>query len=117
MAAVLGLVPPFVGPIVYLFLRPPDSIEERRDRELENRALEERLAERDLRCPVCRGQVDPSFLVCPVCTTRLKQACWLVRAPLEPIWQACPYCADARCPRQRAPARSRSSRCASRRTS
>jgi hypothetical protein len=38
MAALLGLVPPFVGPIIYLFLRPPDSIEERRDRELENRA-------------------------------------------------------------------------------
>ena len=41
MAALLGLVPPFIGPIVYLFLRPPDSIEERRDRELENRALED----------------------------------------------------------------------------
>jgi len=26
MAAVLGLVPPFIGPIVYLFLRSPDSI-------------------------------------------------------------------------------------------
>ena len=33
----------------------PESIEERRERELENRAIEERLAERDLRCPVCRG--------------------------------------------------------------
>ena len=94
MAAVLGLVPPFVGPIVYLFLRPPDSIDERRDRELDNRALEERLAERDLRCPVCRGHVDPSFLVCPVCTTRLKQACPSCGAPLEAIWQACPYCAE-----------------------
>ena len=93
MAAVLGLVPPFVGPIVYLFLRPPDSIEERRDRELENRALEERLAERDLRCPVCRGEVDASFLVCPVCTTRLKQACGSCGSPLEQIWQVCPYCA------------------------
>ena len=94
MAAVLGLVPPFIGPIVYLFLRPPDSIEERRDRELDNRALEERLAERDLRCPVCRGHVDASFLVCPVCTTRLKQACSSCGAPLEAIWQACPYCAE-----------------------
>ena len=92
MATVLGLVPPFVGPIIYLFLRPPDSIEERRDRELENRALEERLAENDLRCPVCRGQVDASFLVCPVCTTRLRQACVNCKAPLEPLWQVCPYC-------------------------
>ena len=62
MAALLGLVPPFVGPIIYLFLRPPDSIEERRDRELENRALEERLAENDLRwqvCPYCATAVPP----------------------------------------------------------
>ena len=93
MAALLGLVPPFIGPIVYLFLRPPDSIEERRDRELENRALEDRLAERDLHCPVCRGEVDASFLVCPVCTTRLKQACGSCGSPLEQIWQVCPYCA------------------------
>jgi len=93
MAALLGLVPPFVGPIIYLFLRPPDSIDERRDRELENRALEERLAEHDLRCPVCRGQVDASYLVCPVCATRLKQACGSCGAPLEQIWQVCPYCA------------------------
>jgi hypothetical protein len=93
MATLLGLVPPFLGPIVYLFLRPPDSIEERLDRELENRAIEERLAESDLRCPVCRGSVDASFLVCPVCTTRLKQACTECGSPLEAIWQACPYCA------------------------
>ena len=81
MAAVLGLVPPFVGPIIYLFLRPPESIEERRDRDLDNRALEERLAGSDLRCPVCRAHVQPSFLVCPVCTTRLKQACDSCGAP------------------------------------
>lgn len=93
MAALLGLLPPFVGPVVYLFLRPPDSIEERLDRELENRALEERLAQQDLRCPVCRGEVDASYLVCPVCTTQLKRACGTCRAPLEQIWQVCPYCA------------------------
>jgi hypothetical protein len=93
MATLLGLLPPFLGPIVYLFLRPPESIAERLDRELENRALEERLAERELLCPVCRGRVDASFLVCPVCTTRLKQACTACGSPLEAIWQACPYCA------------------------
>ena len=96
MAALLGLVPPFVGPIIYLFFRPPDSIEERRDRELENRALEERLAERDLRCPVCRGQVDASFLVCPVCTTRLKQACSVVRRPARADLAGLPVLRDER---------------------
>ena len=44
------------------------------------------------RCPVCRAEVDDSFLVCPVCTTKLKQACRRCKAPLEPLWQVCPYC-------------------------
>jgi hypothetical protein len=93
MAAVLGLVPPFLGPVVYLFFRPPEYLEDRRERELEIRAMEERLAGEELRCPVCRGRVERSYLVCPVCTTRLKQACAGCGAPLEAVWQACPYCA------------------------
>jgi hypothetical protein len=92
MAALLGLVPPFVGPIVYLFFRPPEYLDERRERELEMRMIQERLQERELRCPVCRGRVEAAYLVCPVCTTRLKQACGECGAPLEAIWQACPYC-------------------------
>ena len=82
MAALLGLVPPFVGPIVYLV--PSSARLDRgtaRPRARRTGRLEERLAENDLRCPVCRGQVDASFLVCPVCTTRLKQACSVVRRP------------------------------------
>ncbi len=93
MATVVGLVPPFIGPLVYMLFRPPEYLEDVRERELEIRAMEERLAEGELRCPVCRGRIDASYLVCPVCTTRLKQACVECRAPLEAIWQACPYCA------------------------
>ncbi len=92
MAAVLGAVPPFLGPLIYMLFRPPEYLEDVRERELEMLAIEERLAETDLRCPVCRGPVDASYLVCPVCTTRLKQACSECAAPLEPIWQVCPYC-------------------------
>ncbi len=95
MATLLGAVPPFVGPLVYMLFRPPEYLEDVRERELEILAIEEQLAERDLRCPVCKGVVDPSYLVCPVCTTRLKQACAECAAPLEPIWQVCPYCATA----------------------
>jgi hypothetical protein len=92
VATVLGLVPPFVGPIVYLFFRPPEYLEDVRERELEIKAMEERLARPVLHCPVCRAEIDASYLVCPVCTTKLKQACSSCRAPLEPIWQICPYC-------------------------
>ncbi len=93
MATVLGAIPPFLGPLIYMLFRPPEYLEDVRERELEMLAMEERLAEHDLRCPVCRGPVEASFLVCPVCTTRLKQACTECAAPLEPIWQVCPYCA------------------------
>jgi hypothetical protein len=92
VATVLGLVPPFVGPIVYLFFRPPEYLEDVRERELEIRAMEERLTRPVLNCPVCRAEIEASYLVCPVCTTKLKQACVSCHAPLEPIWQICPYC-------------------------
>jgi len=93
LAALLGLFPPFLGPIIYLFLRPPEYLEDAHERELEIRAMEERLAELDRRCPVCRARVEASYLVCPVCTTRLKQACPGCGQPLEALWQICPYCA------------------------
>ena len=92
MATVLGLVPPFVGAFIYMLFRPPEYLEDVRERELEIKAMEERLAETDLQCPVCRAAVKESFLVCPVCTTKLKQACETCKQPLEPLWQVCPYC-------------------------
>jgi RNA polymerase subunit RPABC4/transcription elongation factor Spt4 len=91
MAVILGFVP-FIGPLVYLFFRPPEYIEDRRERELEIRAMEEQIGQRLSHCPVCRAAVEPDFLVCPVCTTKLKQACTSCKAPLEPLWQVCPYC-------------------------
>jgi Double zinc ribbon len=91
LATVLGLVP-YVGPLVYMLFRPPEYLEDVRERELEIKAMEDRLSHRDYRCPVCRSEVDASFLVCPICTTKLRQACSTCRAPLEPLWQVCPYC-------------------------
>jgi hypothetical protein len=93
MATLIGAVAPFIGPLIYMLFRPPEYLEDVRERELEIKAMEERLARRDLHCPVCRAEVDSSFLVCPVCTTRLKQACSSCKAPLEALWQICPYCA------------------------
>ena len=91
MSAILAAVP-LVGPLIYLFFRPPEYLEDVRERELEIRAMEERLGRRETSCPVCRAATEPEYLVCPVCTTRLKQACVTCKAPLEPLWQVCPYC-------------------------
>ena len=48
VATLLGLGVPFLGPIVYLFFRPPEYLEDVRERELEMRAIEERLRLRSL---------------------------------------------------------------------
>jgi hypothetical protein len=92
MATILGLIPPFVGALIYMLFRPPEYLEDVRERELEIKAMEERLVRRDLHCPVCRAEIESSFLICPVCTTRLRQACAGCKAPLEALWQVCPYC-------------------------
>jgi hypothetical protein len=91
MAVLLGAVP-FLGPLIYMFFRPPEYLDDVREREFELRAMEEQFGRRDAHCPVCRASVEPEFLVCPVCTTKLKQACVTCKNPLEPLWQVCPYC-------------------------
>ena len=88
----LGIVVPFFGPFIYMLFRPPEYLEDVRERELEIKAMEDRLSKRDLHCPVCRSEVDASYLVCPICTTKLKQACVTCKQPLEALWQVCPYC-------------------------
>ncbi|HZQ02981.1 MAG TPA: zinc ribbon domain-containing protein [Gaiellaceae bacterium] len=90
VATVFGAVLPFLGPLVYMLFRPPEYLEDVRERELEIRAIEKRLMSRE--CPVCGAEAEPDFLVCPVCTTRLRQACANCNRPLEPAWAVCPYC-------------------------
>jgi hypothetical protein len=92
LSTLVALIIPFVGPFIYMLFRPPEYLEDVRERELEIKAIEARLSAGDLRCPVCHAEVDSSYLVCPVCTTKLKHACRSCGSPLEPIWQICPHC-------------------------
>jgi len=91
LATLLGVVP-FLGPLAYMLFRPPEYLEDVRERELEIRAIQRRLGGEDVRCSVCGAEVEHEFLVCPVCTARLRQACVTCNRPLEPAWQVCPYC-------------------------
>ena len=58
-------MPPFVGPLIYMLFRPPEYLEDVRERELEIKAMEQRLARRDMHCPVCRAEVEAGFLDLP----------------------------------------------------
>jgi hypothetical protein len=90
-----ALVFPFVGVLIYAILRPPEYLEDVRERQLEIRAMESRLGAASPTCPYCHLAVEPSFLVCPYCTTRLKSACRRCASPLEPNWRVCPHCETA----------------------
>jgi hypothetical protein len=91
VATLLGAVP-IAGPLAYLLFRPPETLADARSRRVELRALEFSLERREPQCPVCRTAIEPTFLVCPVCTTHLKEPCRACEAPLEPLWQVCPFC-------------------------
>ena len=65
LATLLGLGLPFVGPIIYMFFRPPEYLQDVHERELEIKAMEQRLAQLDQRCPVCRARVESTYLALP----------------------------------------------------
>ncbi len=92
VATLAAFAPPFLGPLIYLLFRPPEYLDDVRERELEIKAIETRLGGPDLRCGVCGCRIEDDFLVCPVCTTKLRQSCPSCSRPLEPAWQVCPYC-------------------------
>jgi hypothetical protein len=95
VATLLGLAPPYIGPVLYLLFRPAETLADARSRHVELRALEQQLGNATLpACPVCSAAVEPDYLGCPVCATMLRQPCATCKAPLEPLWQMCPYCAS-----------------------
>jgi hypothetical protein len=84
---------PFIGTIVYMIVRPPEYLEDMRERELEIAAAEARLASiEQLGCPYCGFDIEKSFLRCPSCLRRLKEPCNVCGKPLDPRWKICPYC-------------------------
>jgi hypothetical protein len=84
---------PFVGTIVYMILRPPEYLEDVRERELEMHAAEARLHELDhALCPHCDYRVERDFVCCPSCLRKLKERCVSCSRPLDQAWTICPYC-------------------------
>src|SRR5881227_3961257 len=98
---------PFVGTIVYMIVRPPEYLDDVRERELEMQAAEARLAELGYHlCPHCDHFVQPEFLRCPSCMRKLKDPCQTCGRPLDPAWKICPFC-EAEIGAAAAPRRSR----------
>jgi hypothetical protein len=84
---------PFVGTLIYLILRPPEYLEDVRERELETQAAEARLHQLDYGlCPHCDYRIERDFVRCPSCLRKLKERCVNCSKPLDRAWTICPYC-------------------------
>ena len=113
-ATIASLVP-FLGVIIYTILRPPEFLEDRRERELEIRASELRVRQlEESSCPNCEHPVERTFLRCPSCRARIKDPCESCGKPVDPRWSLCPYCET---PSRRSEESARSSRRSSSRRS
>jgi Double zinc ribbon len=87
---------PYIGTFVYTILRPPEFLDDARERELETRAAELRVRQlSELSCPNCRYPVEKNYLRCPRCQRRLKDPCESCGKPVDPRWAICPYCETA----------------------
>ncbi|MCC7206744.1 MAG: zinc ribbon domain-containing protein [Anaerolineae bacterium] len=81
-----------VGLIVYLMLRPRESLAEAYERSLEEEALLQTIEEKPA-CPGCGRPSNALWQVCPYCHTRLKKPCGQCSQMLELAWNICPFCA------------------------
>lgn len=83
---------PVAGWLIYLVVRPPEFLDDARERELEIRAKEITLS-RDLEtCPACHKPVERDFLICPYCMKKLRKQCTECGKALRLTWGVCPYC-------------------------
>jgi RNA polymerase subunit RPABC4/transcription elongation factor Spt4 len=80
------------GALLYLILRPKESLDTAYQRSLEEEYLLQDLEELPV-CPSCERYVEDDFLLCPHCHTRLREACLACARLIDLRWSVCPYCA------------------------
>jgi len=94
MAALVVAVLNIPGLLVYLILRPPETLAEQYERALEEEALLQEIEEKKV-CPGCGNPIQDDWRICPFCHTRLKKLCHSCGGLLELPWTLCPYCEAA----------------------
>jgi len=79
------------GILIYLILRPGNTMQEEYQQTLEEEALLQSIEDNPL-CPGCSRRVHEDWVACPNCHTRLKKPCHQCGKLIELSWNLCPYC-------------------------
>jgi RNA polymerase subunit RPABC4/transcription elongation factor Spt4 len=97
LATVVVAVIPGAGILVYLMLRPRETLAEAYVRALEEESLLASIEHQEF-CPSCGRRVDNDMQFCPACHTRLRNACPGCGRAAHLSWDLCPYCGTALTP-------------------
>lgn len=88
----LVLLAPVFGLIIYLVLRPPETLMQRYNRTLQQEVWLQQIETAPV-CPGCALPVERHWLVCPECHVTLRRPCPRCGERLALDWQLCPACA------------------------
>lgn len=88
LVVVVGFIP---GVLIYLLLRPKDTLEERYQRAIEEDYLEQELNSLPL-CPTCRLGIRDEYIFCPRCGSVLRRTCTKCGRLVDSDWVLCAYC-------------------------
>lgn len=94
MASVMVAILTIPGWLIYLMLRPRETLIEAYERAIEQEALLQQIEERSA-CPGCSRPLLDSWKICPSCHTRVRRNCSECGGLLELYWNICPYCGSA----------------------
>ncbi len=90
VAVLVGLLS-IPGFLIYIMLRPRETLSEAYERTLEEEALLQEIEDKP-NCPSCGQRVQHDWQACPHCHARLKKACTHCDYLLEIPWNICPHC-------------------------
>lgn len=91
LATILVMLFNLPGLLLYIILRPPETLAEVYARSLEEESLMQEVQERQA-CPNCKYRVEADYKVCPTCGTELKRSCPDCNRLMNLSWDLCPYC-------------------------
>ncbi len=88
LVVVLFFIP---GALIYLLLRPKETLDEAFGRALEEEYLLQDLEDLSL-CANCHRPVQQDYVACPHCLTELRHACPSCNRLVDVSWTICAYC-------------------------
>ena len=88
LIVVLFFIP---GVVIYLLLRPNETLDEKQQRWIEEEYLAQELEDVAV-CPSCNHSVREEWIFCPSCRYQLRRPCFSCGRLVESAWDVCAFC-------------------------